>query len=79
MAALKERGVKVHEVVEQQFKNKGMSLTGLANGWEPFMKFEFKYVALKKDGSPEKRQTDASINVYCSYCPFCGEKKKHNN
>lgn len=41
-----------------------------------FTEFEYTFVPMKKDGSLAKPKKKI-INLFHSFCPFCGEK--HNN
>lgn len=38
--------------------------------------FVVEYYRRKKNGEPETKITNKHLNIYPSYCPFCGEKYK---
>ena len=38
------------------------------------MPFIFQYIKQKKNGEPERNVTTNTINIYPTFCPFCGKK-----
>lgn len=67
-----ERKIVVHEVKEQGFTT--LTILMMKGPIRFFHPYEVKYVAQKKDGTPEKRVSTFKTNLISSYCPICGEK-----
>ena len=71
---LAKRGIEIHEIKEQGFTNLPFFVMG--GDITFFHPYEVKYVAKKKDGTPEKRTLTFKTNLISSYCPVCGKKVK---
>lgn len=69
---LKKRNIEISEIKEQGFTTLPfLMMDGPVRFFHPY---EVKYVAKKKDGSPEKRTLTFKTNLISSFCPMCGEK-----
>lgn len=68
-----EREHKVNEWIEPgKYQNKGFSLSGGPSTIG--MPFTVEYRQQKTNGEPAKNVTKKEVNVYPTFCPFCGVK-----
>lgn len=71
---LKKRDTEIAEIKEQGFTNLPLLMMDGENRF--FHPYEVRYVAKKKDGTPEKRTLVFKTNLISSFCPMCGKPYK---
>lgn len=62
-------------IKDAQMQNRGLSFDPDFGGWFTYQEIEYKLTPLKKDGTYGRKVTK-KINIYHTYCPFCGTKIK---
>lgn len=70
---VRKQNDKTGKIDNGDFKNKGLSLNG--GGWKTYQPFEYEMQNIKKDGSMGAIRKH-TVDMYHTFCPFCGKKHK---